>query len=134
MTIALPITTALLVLAEGAAAQDRPWSFGELLRNVHVAAYASPGICPASDAMALYAFNATGRHPSQPGVTVSELTYSVVGFGEDGRVLSLPEDQNKVLPGDLPAGGESISCVTSAARAHGATHFAVRINSVRVHR
>ena len=126
-------SVALAAVAAGAAAQGRPWTEGDLLRNFHVAAYASPGICPANDAIALYSFNATGRHPSQPAVAVSGLTYSIVGFTADGRVIVLPEDQDQMVADQLAAGEETIRCVSSAARVAGATEFAVRITSVRVH-
>lgn len=134
MKIALTIAAAWLFLGSSAAAQDRPWTFGELLQSLHVAAYASPGICPESDEIALYTFNSTGLHPSRAATGMSRLTYSIVGFRDDGEVISLPEDQNKVLPNDFPAGQEAIRCVKSAARGQGATEFAIRFVSVGVSR
>lgn len=134
MKIALTVAAAWLFLGTSAAAQDRPWTFGELLQSLHVAAYASPGICPESDEIALYTFNATGRHPSRSATTMSRLTYSIVGFRDDGEVIVLPEDQNRVLPNDFPAGQEAIRCIKSAARGQGATEFAIRFVSVGVPR
>lgn len=128
------ITTMVLALGTvaGADAQDRQWSFRELLQNVHVAAFTLPAVCPAPDAIALYTFNASGRHPSQPAADVSELTYSIVGHYDDGRVVALSDDQGKVIDSHIRAGEDSIRCVSSAARAQGATQFAVLIQSARV--
>ncbi|RYG99140.1 MAG: hypothetical protein EON58_05005, partial [Alphaproteobacteria bacterium] len=79
MKIAHATISALSMLASGATAQDQQRTYGDLLRDFHVAAYAS-SMCPASDEIALYTFNATGRHPSWPATDMSWLTYSIVGF------------------------------------------------------
>lgn len=63
---------------------------------------------------------------------MSRLTYSIVGFREDGEVIALPEDRNQVLTGDFPAGQEAIKCVKSAARQQGAAYFAIHVVSVRL--
>ena len=131
MKIALATISALCTLASTATAEDQQRSYGDLLRHFHVAAYAS-GLCPASDEIALYTFNATGRHPSWPATNMSWLTYSIVGLGEDGEVIALPEDQNQTLTNDFPAGQEAIKCVKSAAREQGAAYFAIHVVSVRL--
>lgn len=127
------LASALVMAASTSAlAQEQPWSFGQLLRSVHATAYASPGICAGQGEIALYLFNATGRHPLQPAVGLSDVTYSIIGLFDDGRTVAMPEDQNKVVEDNLPAGDETIRCVTSAARAQGATRFAIIIQSARV--
>ena len=124
----------MLAAANSAVAQERQWSFGELLRNIHVAAYVSPGICSASDEIALYTLNTTGLHSSEPETPLSELTYRIVGRFPDGRVVALADDENKIIPGSLEPRVQAIRCVNSAARAQGATDFAIIIQSARVGR
>ena len=124
------IVAAMIALTTGSPKQEAAWSYPELLRHFHVAAYAT-GMC-SSDEVALYTFNATGRHPSRAATTMSTLNYSIVGFRE-GEVIALEADQDQLLAAEFPAGQESIKCVKSAARSQGATHFAVRVNNVRIH-
>ena len=129
MTFALT-TAALLALATTMSGQERPWSFPELLRTFHIAAYQS-GLCE-SDEIGFYTFNASGQHPSRAATTMSNLTYSIIGFRDD-EVIAPSEDQNQLLAGEFPARQEVIRCVKSKAREQGATRFVVRLVNIDIH-
>lgn len=130
LVVALAGWGAMPIVAE---AQEATWTYGQLLRSVHVAAFAAPAICPEPGGIALFVANTTGGHEATPPRSLSHLTFDIVGVFPDGRPIIAEADKGVELAATFEPYEETIRCIPSEARRLGATHFSLIIHSARVY-